>query len=390
MEAKGKMRGDYCIVTSSLLVSLFLLANLESTDTTRFWTLSSSGLHRKRSEGIAMYPLTCRSEDILHDFTEILRNARPSPPPRLPLRQAVLAILGNNAGGVPNPTFHKHDELFANFPLLDENLLSPHGLDFILLYDFPLGSELQASLINVFEKLSWARSLQNRNMTTLPDGDWRTQRGSRVVVKARSFELPIYIQQQPDLLERPDWLGCHGRRNDVGYNLYSGAAFAHHIFFEPLLDEFDYVIKVDLDIRFMKPAPEAPAVLMNRQGCVFLHSRLSTRDTDCHDGAFEATLAFTSILDTAPASQAYDWCRNAHYFFGNFIALDLRYFASPAQLYFSRWLYECVEDGYFRRRWTDQATPPQKLCLFEDIPDARNSSVICSFEAWRDNIFVHG
>ena len=343
------------------------------------------------SKSLDSFPITCKEQDVSRDWALIRSlesNQLISGQVRAgQVRSAVVVIIGSHKPVFENMTDKKFVDFRANFPALDKHLLAPHKMALVLLYDFPANSGHFLHLREAIHNLSWTRPVST---DTAPDGEWRSPLGSRLLVKGRSFLLPEYIQRKTDLLDRPDWLGCAGSRLDVSYNLYSGAAYGHHIFFEPILaDNFDYVLKVDLDIRFLEQAPEAPGDLMHRQGCLFLHSQIKNRDNDCQDGAFEATTAFASIVGEEPASARHRWCREIDYFYGNFIGFKMAFFSSPAQLYFSRWIYECVEDGYFRRRWGDQAAPPQKLCLVRDIEDLTTSVDICDLQEWRNTVFKH-
>ena len=360
-------------------------------------TVPLSTLQSQRSAALKLFPLSCEDSQVSTDMAALEA--------RSPWRgadysggsarnAAAIIILGSleaNFGALA--TFK---DIRANFGALDEHLLSPHGMALIIFYDFPATPDeiVVEQLFTLFGEFSWTRLPKKIKDNVTPDGEWRSPLGTRVIVKGRRFELPLYIKKEPQLLERQDWLGCAGTRRSLSYNLYT-AVFSHHLLFEPLLDQFDFVFKVDTDVRFLRRAPEAPAAVMQQQGCLFLHSQIVSilferHGSDCNNGVFDATDTFTRILGTEPASAAYRWCRDVDYFYSNFVGLNLRFSASPALLYFNRWMYECVKDGYFRFRWGDQAPWPMYLCLARDIPDLANSSDICSLQSWRENVFHHG
>ena len=361
-----------------------------------------------RSAGLDKFPLTCDGQRVRADMA-VISAMKPCPSPAAKvaaiqggkLRHAVAMIIGrldvpeaNLADGHHPMGSLEHaslGELRSNFGAVDEHLLAPHNMSFVFMYDFPAlpEDEVSMQLGSLFSSLLWTRPPGEAAAEGDVDGEWRSPRGTRLLVKGRRFELPLYIQRAPELLERNDWLSCHGRKFSASYNLYSGAIWSHHLFFEPLLDQFDFVFKIDLDIKFLRRAPIAPASVMQEQGCLFLHTSINGRDTDCQDGVFQATVAFSQLLDTSPASAKYQWCQEPHYFYGNFIGYNMYFQTTPAQLYFSRWLYECFEEGYFRHRWGDQASYPMYLCLARDIPDLRNSSDVCSLESWRNDVFKH-
>jgi hypothetical protein len=352
-----------------------------------------------RSAALKHFPLSCEDAQVRADMAAIEARTPGGPGATYgggsQRNAAAVIILGSlepDFGGMA--VFR---DLRANFGALDEHLLSPHGMALVVLYDFPATPDeiVFEQLLALFGELSWARQAGAFNTSVTPEGEWRSPRGTRVLVKGRRFELPLYVKNEPQLLERQDWLGCAGTRRSLSYNLYSGAVFSHHLLFEPLLDQFDFLFKVDTDIRFLRRAPEAPAAVMQQQGCLFLHSQIVSilferHGSDCNNGVLDATDTFSRILGTAPASASHRWCRDVDYFFGNFVGHNLRFSASPSLLYFNRWLYECVKDGYFRYRWGDQAPWPMYLCLSRDIPDLDNNSDICSLQSWRENVFHHG
>jgi hypothetical protein len=358
----------------------------------------AGALRPPRSAALEPFPLSCEDAQVRADMAAIAARSPEGPDAAYVggsrRNAAAVMIWGSleaNFGALAN-----FRDIRNNFPALDEHLLAPHGMVLVVLYDFPATpAKLVAEQLNaLFEELSWRRLPDSSHNGIPTDGEWHSPRGTRILVKGRRFELPNYIKREPQLLERQDWLGCAGSRAPLSYNLYSGAAFSHHLFFEPLLDQFDFVFKVDTDIRFVRRAPEAPSAVMQKQGCLFTHSKIVSilneqYGSDCQNGVLDATTSFARLLGTAPASAAYRWCRDVDYFYGNFVGFNMRFLTSPYQLYFSRWMYECVKDGYFRYRWVDQAPFPMYLCLARDIPDLANSSDVCSLSSWRNSVFFH-
>jgi hypothetical protein len=358
----------------------------------------AGALRPPRSAALEPFPLSCEDAQVRADMAAIAAKSPGGPGAAYDggswRNAAAVMIWGSleaNFGALAN-----FRDIRNNFPALDEHLLAPHGMVLVVLYDFPATpAELVAEQLSaLFNELSWKRLPDPLRGGHPTDGEWRSLRGTRVIVKGRRFELPLYIKREPQLVDRQDWLGCAGSRPSLSYNLYAGPVWSHHLFFEPLLDQFDFVFKVDTDIRFVRRAPEAPSAVMQKQGCLFMHSKIVSilneqYGSDCNNGVLDTTTAFARLLGNAPASAAYRWCRDVDYFYGNFIGFNLRFYTSPTQLYFSRWMYECVRDGYFRYRWADQALFPMYLCLARDIPDLANSSDVCSLQSWRDSVFIH-
>lgn len=355
--------------------------------------MTTSYVFHRRSLALENFPLTCDETKVRLDM-ERLESLEPMSYVEIeknkPLRHAVVNILGSRESKLLDSL----EELRNNFDSLDRFLLSPAKFTYIFLYDFTDMLQASKELETFFrDELKWNRSLQPFGKRTenllVADGEWLSTRGTRILVKGRLFELPLYIQREPEVLQDPLWLGCNGHRRSVSYNLYSGAVFSHHIFSEPLLDEFDYVFKVDLDIQFLKLIPFPPSLLMRNKDCLFLHSSIDNGKSNCNQGVVEAAKAFSNIIRMSSNSFGFEWCDVPHYFSGNFVGYNMAFLSSPKQQYFSRWLYECVKDGYFRYRWGDQAPYPIYLCLWRHIPDIKNSSDICSIHSWRDDIFQH-
>jgi hypothetical protein len=339
-----------------------------------------------RSKALDPFPLTCEPKGVRSDMDKIYSSLEPAfyLEEDKPVRHAVVNIFGSLERNESARTLKFY------FPGLDEYLLSPYQLTYVFLYDFPNMSKSSLDLEDIFRNnLKWVKRLQGQDSSQSADGEWQSLLGTRIIVKGRKFELPLYLQREPELLNNLSWLGCVGIRRSPSYNLYSGAVFSHHILSDPSLDEFDYVFKVDLDVEFFKKAPFSPSLLMKNSKCLFLHSTIKSEKSDCNTGVIEATKDFANILGRSPYSQNYEWCKVPYYFYGNFVGLNLEFYSSPAQQYFSRWLYECVKDGYFRYRWGDQAPFPMYLCLTRVIPNLVNNSDVCSVESWRGSIFEH-
>jgi hypothetical protein len=226
-------------------------------------------------------------------------------------------------------------------------------------------------------------------------GDFITPRGTRVRVRARGFPLPRYLQREPTLIDAPGWRTCSGRRWPLGYVLYSGAAFAHHVLTDPLLAEYDFTIKVDTDIRFFRAPPENIVVLMQEHGCAIAHTSVLSGNgdgADCQKGAFAALLRFSELAASPIASRARPWCNRPlglDYFYGNLMGGASSFLRSEANTLLNVWLYEC-DEGYFRNRWGDQASPALYICQWLDAPALADAEGLCDLSHWRrDGVFEH-
>ena len=302
-------------------------------------------------------------------------------------------------------------EFEATFDDLDRNFLAPFHLDHVLL--FQRGAGLDCALLAAARRLGWLDAPQaaggvlvGGNDVLLPcllgasvcaDSDLWTPRGTRVRLRARDFALPIYLQRDPSLLDAPGWRECEGQKWSLGYVLYSGAAYAHHVYTDELLATYDYTFKVDADVRFRRRPPVDPVAVMREQRCVLAHTEVvpGSSHASCQHGAFAALTQFSKKSGSPIASADYSWCSQSHgpdYFYGNLMGGASSFLRSEANTLLNLWLYEC-DEGFFRSRWGDQVSPTLYLCHWLDIPSLNKSDVsnVCDFSNWRrDGVFEHG
>ncbi len=308
-------------------------------------------------------------------------------PPKLPQHPNVTkAAVAALVSGMD----HAHvTELLYSFPSLDSMFLNPFQMDFLLFYDVH-GIDFTHWAI-VLAKLGWKKdkSYASAAMSTM-DGRWLTNLSTHVYIRGRELELPRYLQANMSLLQDPGWLKCVDRRWSLQYVLYSGAAFTHHLMLDPLVKNYDWVFKIDTDIRILSQ-PEVNPLSILRGDCVFAHTgmRIDYKPfASCQATAWEALLRFGQESKHQPAGKETKWCQRVDYFYGNFLAYSTQFHTSDANALMNRWLYECWP-GYFRNRWGDQASWVLYLCQWLNIPDPLNSTHICEVSG-RNKWFRHG
>ena len=282
------------------------------------------------------------------------------------------------------------DRMVANllkyFPSQDEFFYVPFGVDFVLLLQ--AGAGIDCALLSVVRDLGWvaweggAPPLRCANGELAnATGVYRTPRGTRAIVKARDFALPRYLQRNPQLLDLPDWLACGGFRRDVSYNLFSGAAFSHHVYIEPVLDAYDVTFKMDVDVRFLRKPPFDPLVALSE--CSIMVTHVFQWEV-CNTNAIESLHKFVALTGQPAASAGREWLRLGDFTYGMFHSDVSAVLRSGASAVFHTWLYECVEDGYFRYRWGDQASWTIITGMWRDLGhDLRNSSAVCLWN-WKE------
>jgi hypothetical protein len=291
----------------------------------------------------------------------------------------------------------------------DRYLLRPFRMDFVVLYQD--GAGMDAAIIDIFTALRWQRvndtgrptqtgaagALQHpahgpggRRTAVTASGDYITPHGPRVLLRARPFNLPRYLQNDPSLLTRPDWGICANRTWTLSYRLYAGAAFASHVLVDPVLAPYDITFKLDADLLFVRRPSVDPVAAMAAKGCDWAHSKIyfprtngPFRDSECHAGSRNALMEYSRTAGTPePASARHAWCHAPAIFYGNFVGYTSAYLRSPRNAVLATWLYEC-QDSYFRLRWGDQTPMSMFLCQAHDIVDVHNSRAICDFSSWR-------
>src|SRR6202012_136186 len=97
------------------------------------------------------------------------------------------------------------------------------------------------------------------------------------------------------------------------------AAFSHHVPLDPLLRQFDYVFKLDIDVAFTARPDANPAHVMHAQQCSFAHARIDAESPSCQAGAHASLVAFGAAVNATPASAHRRWCQLPEYFYGNFV-----------------------------------------------------------------------
>ena len=229
-------------------------------------------------------------------------------------------------------------------------------------------------------------------------------KGTHIITVPIAVNLPLHVLNNPGKLKRYDWMACANMRWSLNYVLFSGAVFSSKLLFHPIMRGYDYFIKMDLDIHFLKPIP-GPSLFqsMADQHCIWMHSKVIQDDReDCSKDGPEAVEAWAAEHQTKPASLGTKWWKSYHYYYGNFQGGWLGWFRSVENKQLATWLYENERHpGYFQHRWGDQ--PPfikmvgmwfsltEESVLGEPRTTAEKpvSSAICNFEQLRNTQFVH-
>ena len=324
-------------------------------------------------------------------------------------------------------TPNQHDHLVHRFKVNDELFYGPHSShsDVIIFYTvYPDNADWQ---LHVDLTSLGCRELTNTSSLTSrhPDisdiyarlrhptidfslemasiREFITPHAAHIITVPIAANLPQHLNRDPGRLQRPGWMSCFGQSWSMGYILFSGAVFSSKIVLHPILRGYDYFIKMDLDIRFLQPAP-APSLFhsMHNQSCVWMHSHYSTRQEDCGLDAGEAVEAWAAEHNTSPASHNTTWWKSLDYFYGNFVGGWLGWVRSVENRQLATYLYENERHpGYFQHRWTDQPPFAKMLGMWFSVADKdvrgqprptaeqQTHSQVCDFSALREGVILH-
>ncbi len=147
-------------------------------------------------------------------------------------RAAAVSVVGRYPGEAVLPGSKSiqriSQRLLEFFPSQDEFFFAPFGIDFVLLIQEGVGADCE--VLDAAHALNWTswrsgndvqgcrsttegeRNSSNNVLASHATGVFRSAQGTRIIVKARNFALPRYLQRDLSLLNRPDWLGCVGLR----------------------------------------------------------------------------------------------------------------------------------------------------------------------------------
>ena len=308
---------------------------------------------------------------------------------------------------------HFHDFL-KNWPSQERHLFQPWDSHLILVV--PEGNEAPIA-VAIARTLRWKRLASlTAAQRTFPcegavdsmeeaalSGWYRTPRAVTVAVIVRRFRLPLHLQNATYAQLAPP---CGPLRccvpGSAPLRQYEVAmlktwalintAFVHHALVDMgLLDAYDYLFKLDADIKMHRTPPFSPADYMRARGCAFLHTRhleVPRENAHCWQSLVNATFRFAALHGMQPRSSARGWCRDPRlYLYGNFLGFWRPFVRAPAQRALSRWLYD-NDPKYFN--YADQGAVLAYLCMWYEVAEldelqvnASADSVVCSLSAWR-------
>lgn len=218
---------------------------------------------------------------------------------------------------------------------------------------------------------------------------FQTPYGVDVLFQPIVITLPRYYMNNP-IIPR-----CYGSTFSLSYVMYT-TVYSYHLMELPLLSKYDFYVKVDTDVIFSGDIPFDIIEDMSSRNCLVGHTSIHNSG-DCEVGNLKALLQGSKEMELdAPKSSGYNWCNKngdgsegSLIFYSNFLVFSTKILLHPDVVKIRQYMYEEYTDGYFTRRWTDQAPFVMYVCQALDIPDLKDDPQICDYSGLRNSVFTH-
>jgi hypothetical protein len=257
--------------------------------------------------------------------------------------------------------------LCGKIPTQQAAFLEPQGMDLLLLLDMDDGAEMSitsrvAACLELVD-LNVAQSWNNLDGSVLTTHAFTSKTGRRKVYLA-PYEMPYpnYIQRNMTILEEP-MLDCESPQDYIQGTRYYSDPFLHL----KILENYEYMIKMDLDVEFKAAVPFNIMWDMKQRGALFGHTgQFLEAFPTCSEGIHPVMKSFVEehANKTTSASWTQHWkgpCsagvrvfeRGHDLYFTNLVVLTRAFFQSEPVRAYGRWMNE-YNPGYFKYRWGDQ------------------------------------
>jgi hypothetical protein len=140
---------------------------------------------------------------------------------------------------------------------------------------------------------------------------------------------------------------------DVGY-VQGTRMYTYHLWQLALVQQVDFVFKVDYDIWFHNHIPFNLMVDMAAQDAVFAHSgEFAGGECSCSYRMNLFVEGYSMLIDKRACSQAEDYWENCDRYYTNFVGMRRDFWSSPEVLGFAL-AANMFPEGFWHHRWTDQ------------------------------------
>jgi hypothetical protein len=174
------------------------------------------------------------------------------------------------------------------------------------------------------------------------------------------LRYPEYILKNRTLLDDPKWLRCGcppvcpEKRASVGY-VQGTRWYTYDMFLQPILHEYSYWIKMDVDIWIFREIPFNVVETMEDSKAIFAHTGYIYNGNGCSKELHFAIEQFLKQNNmTAVSANERWWIQDDNVYYSNFVVSSMKFHLSKDHLGLAHYLNE-YPSGFFRYRWTDQS-----------------------------------
>ena len=300
---------------------------------------------------------------------------------------------------------------------------SQRELDLVIYYDVTqrglLGDIVQMLSLtpspHAAEDSALAASVRPEALAELPEEDravlglggyFRTPHDAafRLRLLPTVVPLPLYVQKEPELLNRSDWRRCGcppycpAKQATVGY-IQGTRWYTYDLFHEPAVAPYSYWMKVDVDIWVFRDLNMSIVGEMRRAGALVGHTGLAYNGGGCSNDLHRALLEHhgcsydglsgvpqgrrPTVCDDGRIVSANSswWKQDDGVYYTNFVVYSVPFFLDKSVMALHSFLNE-YRDGFFRWRWTDQSLAHKVLGVFAG-PDEDSFRLDWSYLRWK-------
>jgi len=277
----------------------------------------------------------------------------------------------------PQSTVHQRfylEKVCRDFvPSQLSHFLEPHGIDQLFVISgskFMYKSIVQCLDLAKHDKVETWTNVDGTSLTTYRH---RSPNNRTFIYFADNYQmkLPSYLEGNNSLFSSAN---IEPRFCSAPLNYISGTRwYSNEMLHFGILQNYDYWVKLDIDILFLRTFPIHLLQDMYRKGAVFSHTAEygEAGSQTCTRGSRRAVQAFINSTAVFPwkremCSQGYTTLqRDTDQYYTNLVVGSTAFWQSPAVLRFARYLSE-YNPGFYRYRWTDQMFFHNAMGLFLD------------------------
>jgi hypothetical protein len=320
-------------------------------------------------QGCIEWPKPKKEE--FNDPTTTTTTTTTTQPQRRPTGMAVTLARRADKRGAPGTL----GLLCNKIPTQQAYFFEPHGLDLMIVLDiYGVTIHQVADCLELVDSHEPPQNWTNLDGSTIVTHRFqsKTGRGDVYLVPYDDMPYPEYIQRNMSLLDEPMW-DCPTAHDYIQGTRYYSDQFLHL----SILQEYDYMIKIDLDIEFKEALSFNILWDMKQRGAVMGHTGEFPKGLNaCNKGIQPVMESFvrkyaqnqnpphSNTTTTTTTSWNRHWkgpcSKGVHAFergmdqwYTNLVVMDRAFFQSEPVRVYGRWMNE-ANPGLFKYRWSDQ------------------------------------